>query len=683
MSLSANRVGIDPALMMQLIAEMKRMEGAWSGVDAQVQHALRAIGTSVSGPGLLKDIGFQIGQEVPALQRRLDLIVNTQKIGLDKGVVWADETLWVSNSPASGAAAAKSAADQLRRARKEAAANKGPVTLSRETLDLLERHQHDPYFAVALMKEIPPKELKALLGDLYGSVRNPMVKDGTGLKSSDLDRLLKSLSVILGTASRGAGGMKLPKTYTDELIATDGTVDAVDGRIVDKLLEYGTFEDAFLRDIANKVFDNARKPGSERAAIIGFSSGLAAALARNPRVAQDFFTDPARKPLAFLMRETYWSDRGAALGHAIEAATRTFRDHGQPPGTSRGYKSALIASWAVHYWADPKVQAALPGSRPSVGRILSAYMGDVHRVANGTHSEKPGVHPLPDTDSNLPGEQPHAARFDRDGLMQVMTWAAHDPQVFHTMVRGHGEYSLKALDARAATVMREIDAEFAAWQKNNPSATKAEQSEHRQELLETRMAGHPGAFFRAQVFSLSKSLSSMVTAGNQASINDADRKDERDKAFSDGLAGTLKLVIPVFGEAASAVFEFGEGIVSDKLEYTEGDKARGQAVSKVEQSRNFFKDVTANMMLRHGMFGESDAPGNNHPHMFKNSTKGSDEDFLEDGLIKPRSEMNDSEVAAYDDWLQNSEAAAVFNDVSASVDNGFGRPDPNQQGVKP
>ncbi|WP_052424149.1 hypothetical protein [Nonomuraea candida] len=149
----------------------------------------------MAGPGSLRDIGFQIAQEVPDLQRRLDLIVATQKIGLDKGVIWADETLWASYSPASGAAAAKSVADQLRKAGKDAASVDGRPPLSRQTLDLLENHQRDPYFAVAFAKEIPPKELKALLGDLYFSERRSLEDIWKKAPSSEVDRLAMALSV--------------------------------------------------------------------------------------------------------------------------------------------------------------------------------------------------------------------------------------------------------------------------------------------------------------------------------------------------------------------------------------------------------------------------------------------------------------------------------------------------------
>ncbi|MGW4412450.1 DUF6571 family protein [Nonomuraea sp. NPDC004702] len=257
MSPSANRIGIDPALMTQLIGEIKRLNQSWPDADARIGRALSSIGASMSGPGTLTDVASQIAREVSDLQRHLDLIVSTQKIGLDKGVVWADGTLWASNSSTSGAAAAKSVADQLRKAVKDALKARG--RLSKETLNLLEKHQHDPYFAVAFVKEVPPKELKALLTQLYLTHRgSPDNRWGKAASSSPvMEGVARALSVMSGTASRGVSDMKLRKSYIDELIAT---ADLPSDVVVDELLRFGTFDDGFLREVANKVFDNAKKP---------------------------------------------------------------------------------------------------------------------------------------------------------------------------------------------------------------------------------------------------------------------------------------------------------------------------------------------------------------------------------------------------------------------------------------
>ncbi|WP_433431947.1 hypothetical protein [Nonomuraea sp. CA-141351] len=655
--------------MTQLIGEIERLKQSWLEADAQIHSSLRQIGTSLSGPGLLRDIGFQIGEQVPGLQRRLDLIVSTQKIGLDKGVIWADETLWPSSSPASGATVAKSVADQLRQARKEAAIRGGEAALTRETLDLLEKHKHDPYFAVAFAKEMPPQELKALLKDLYA--KDPYSRDHSWKDSpaSATDRLAAALSVTLGTASRGVGDMKLPKSYADELITSDGT--AVDNDIVDKLLRYGTFDDAFLRDIANKVFDNAQKPPLEQQKIVGFGPGLAAALAKNAKVAQDFFTDPVRRPLGFLMRDNYWGEGSGELGRAIEAATTTFRDHGQPPGSSRGYKSALIASWAVRFWADPQVQARLPDTRQNAARIFSAYMSDVHRVANTGVSEPPGVTPLPDTDMNLPGKQPHGAMFDRDALKNAMTWTFKDTEALKTVIEGHGEYSIKVMDAQGAAIRRNIDTAFTEWQKSHPDATQAEQDAYRQHLLTQNMTSTPKQLFDAKIDTLSKTLSFVVDAGNLTSINEADQNDQRRKAFNDAIGRTIKLALTPAGDVVVASYEFLEANVSDHVKYTDGDAARSKGEKTLRKSQGLFTVLTANAMLRHGLFGDKTTPGSTHPHAFENYAKNSKGDFLVGGQIIPLDQMNSTQASAYDEWLKHSDASGVFNETAMSVWRGF------------
>ncbi len=670
MSPPPNQVGIDPSLMTQLIGEIKRLQQAWTAADAQLGRALSSIGTSMTGPGLLRDIGFRIAQEVPDLQRRLDLIVAIQKIGLDKGVIWADETLWASYSPASGAAAAKSVADQLRKAGKDAASVDGRLVLSRQTLDLLENHQRDPYFAVAFAKEVPPKELKALLGDLYFSERRSLEDIWKKAPSSEVDRLAMALSVTLGTASRGVGDMKLPKSYADELIARDG--DVASGRVVDQLLRYGSFDDAFLLDVANKVFDNASKPQAEQQDIVGFGPGLAAALANNARVAQDFFTDPVRKPLAFLMRENYWGSGSRELGRAIEAAATTFRDNGQPPDTSRGYKSALIASWAVHFWADPEAQAALPDTRQSAARVFTAYMSDVNRISRETE-EAPGVTPLQDTDPVLPGKQPYGALFGYETAKSAMTWAFKDTEALKTVMEGHGKYSAMVLDAQAAQIVKANEAIFDKWRSSHPDATKTEIEAQRQKILVDSMAGATGEDFKARVQDLGRSLKFVVDAGNLSEINAADARDKTREALKDAATSTLKLVLTPAGDWVVGGYEFVESNVGDKVKFEDGKKARDEAETTLFTSKNMFRDLTADALMRHRLFGGSTA--STHPHASENYAKNTPQDFIKDGDILPGSAMTSLQEYAYHEWLKFSPASGIFRDVGNAVEEGF-RPQP-------
>ncbi|MEU8251756.1 hypothetical protein [Nonomuraea sp. NPDC048916] len=653
--------------MNQLIGEIKRLGASWPELDGQISSALRSIGTSMSGPGLLRDVAFQIAEHVPDLQRRLDLIIATQKIGLDKGMVWADESLWVSKSPASGAAVAKSIADQLRQAWKERDFRDKATTT--KMLDLLEKHQRDPYFAVAFAKEMRPKELKALLADLSTLPGNPIRRSWNDPQPPALDRLVTTLSVTLGTASRGVSDMKLPKGYTDELIASQD--EPLTDFVVNRLLRYGIFDDAFLRDLTNKVYDNTQKPPGERQQMMGFGPGIAAALANNPRVAQDFFTDPARKPLAFLMQQNRWAGGNQELGRAIEAATTTYRDHGQPPGSSRGYKSALIASWAVHFWADPKAQRTLPDTRQSAARVFASYIGDVHRIADDEVKETMGVTLRPDTDPNIAGKQPYGAMFEGHSVKAAMTWAFDDDKAFKAVVEAHGEYSQKVLDAQAAQIEEAVRTDFSAWQEKHPNASDDEINAQGQKLLEDRMTGSSAQQFNARVFDLSNSLYLVADAGNIADITKADQSDKTNQAFKDAISRTLKLTLTPAGEWAAPTYEFIEAFANDKIKFDEGEKARREAANTVDLTQNMFRDITAGAMMRHGLFGDGSVPAITHPYAHENYAKGSPGDFIKDGEIIPRSDMTAVQEYAYIEWLKHSPASRVFHGTDLSFQAGF------------
>ncbi|MEU4232011.1 hypothetical protein AB0F17_47630 [Nonomuraea sp. NPDC026600] len=652
--------------MTQLINEIKRLHQSWPEADVQIDSALRAIGKSLSGPGLLKDIAFQVAERVPDLQRRLDLIVATQKIGLDKGTIWADESLWVSHTPEGGAAAAKAVADELRLARKNSPFLKEP--LSDKTLEALEKHQQDPYFAIALAKEMPPKELKELLAGLVHTQTGHRNGDQNNESLSGADRLLRTLSITLGTASRGVGDMKLPKDYVDQLIGSQGEAGA--GLMAGELLRHGTFDDAFLHDLVNKVYDNAHEESANRKEIIAFGPGVAAALANNPRVAQDFLTDQVRKPLAFLMQQHTWGGESQELGRAIVAATTTYRDHTQPPGSSRGYKSALIASWAIHFWSDKKTQWNLPQTQQSAARVLAAYISDVHRTPGGNTKETMGVTPLADPDMNLPGAQPYGALLEEQSTKKTLTWALSDPAALKTVVEGHGKYSLMVLEAQAAQIQEINRKALAAWHNSHPDATKAELSAQRQKILEDAMAGSAAKEFKAKVFNLSASLYLIANAGNIANINEADRRDAAHDAFKDAVISTLKLTLTPAGDWVAAGYEHLDTNFSDGIQFKEGKGARSDATTALATSEDLFKDLVANAMLRHGMFGDESTVGSKHPHAFKNYAKGSDGNFLRGEQIIPRSDMSATEDFAYRQW-QRDAASSIFDDIDRSVKDGF------------
>ncbi|MEV5560764.1 hypothetical protein AB0L44_44620 [Nonomuraea wenchangensis] len=433
---------------------------------------------------------------------------------------------------------------------------------------------------------------------------------------AELDKLSAALSTTLGTASRGAGPLKLPKGYVDQLLEHLDTPETAFA--LNKLLRTGRFDDTFLRELSTKVYDYERKqpPGSLYwrnmtpttqpandlpAAYKDPLAAVAAALAHNPRAAQDFLTDPQRKPLDYLMRERTWYEAtDSDLGHALEAATTTFRDHDLPPGQSRGYKSALIASWTLHFWTNPSVQSNLPNTRQSVGNILSSYISDLNRAAEDRVAHNPGVISR-DPDTNLKGTQPYGAILDRDGIKGVMHWAFADPAVLKTMVTAQGNYSIDVLNERAAEIAELDRADFEKWRKAHPQATVAEINAQRQKILEDRMTSSDGATFGQAIERLSRTLYVVTDAGNIANITKADQHDKVFGAFKEAITSVADLVPGPQGKIAGLLFDKAKSEVYGQFTGEQGAAARSQANTTIGQTIDMFTDITADAMMQHGL----------------------------------------------------------------------------------
>ncbi|MFC5829322.1 hypothetical protein [Nonomuraea insulae] len=673
------QVGINPTLMIQLINGMKRVSSTLPDIGFQLERSITSLGVQLWGPTQLHAIARQLSDQIPALQGRLDLILAAPDRNSGKGgLLWADESAWLSKSPAEGAASAKTLATKLR---DQIARH----SLDAKTVAEIERHKNDPYFALAFTKEIPPRELKSLIARAYGSGLSPSSRP-LQYDAATQDRLATMLSTILGTASRGVGRMRLATDYADRLV--ENVEDPQDAFAVKKLLQDGDFDHTFLLTVVTKLYDKDvahppdlslprdpwTMPGPRDAVPSDLSPmGTAlAALAHHPAVAQDFFTDPQRKPLAYLMRQHPWNGNADAdLGWAIEAAATEFRDHDLPSGGSRGYKSALIASWAVRFWSDPRVQANLPQSRAHLGKILAQYVGDVHRDTQAFSSELPGVAMSLDPDKNLRGEEPYGARFNGSDIKRAMTWAFKDNGVFDGVVAAHGLYSAKMLDELADMVAMEVRADFTVWRKSHPEATLQELDAMRQDILEERMSRSGGAAFARAASDLSMTTWVITDAANISDISAAKENDARFAAFKEmaeevvgstpGLQG--KFIGLMVDSARRTVF----GGVKSSLE----EQAREDADTALGMTKHMFADLTAATMMRHGLFGDASAAAKTHPYRHKDFAPGAVGHFLANGEIRPWAEMSADQRVAYDEWLRLNDTGRVFGRPDAAITSGF------------
>ncbi|MFG1706710.1 hypothetical protein ACFLIM_26325 [Nonomuraea sp. M3C6] len=672
-------MGINPTLMTQLINGMKRVSGTIPDVGLQVERALTSLGIRLWGPTQVHAIGRQMSDQIPSLQGRLDLILATPDRNSGKGgILWANESNWLSKSPAEGAASAKLLATKLRE-------QIGSHSLDPKTVAEIERHKNDPFFAVAFAQEIPPRELKSLIARLYGPGLPPSNRPDQRDVATQ-DRLATMLSTLLGTASRGVGRMKLADDYADQLV--DGIENPQDAFAVKRLLQDGEFDHTFLLTLVRKLYDKdvAHPPDPDRQRDPWTMPGpkdispgdlspmgtALVALAHHPAVAQDFFTDPQRTPLAYLMRQHPWNgDADADLGWAIQASSTEFRDHDLPPGNSRGYKSAMIASWALHFWSDAKVQANLPHSRAHLGKVLAQYTGDVHRAVQSFNAEVPGVVTDVDPDKNLRGAEPYGAMFDGKGIKKAMTWAFEDDNVFQTMAAAHGLYSAKILGEVASKVATEVRADFTAWRKSHPEATRQELDAMRQDILEERMSRSGGAEFARAARGLSRTTWVIADAANISAIEKAKANDARFAAFKEMTENVVGLAPGPQGKFVGLLVDKAKEAIFGKVKSSHENQARENADTAMEAAKNMFTDLTAAAMMRHGLFGDDSVPARTHPYHHKDFSPGSDGHFMVDGEIRPRAEMNADQLDDYVEWLGLNETGRVFGRPDDAIEIGF------------
>ncbi|MEV0383743.1 hypothetical protein [Nonomuraea sp. NPDC050643] len=665
--------------MTQLINGMKRVSGTLPDVALQVERSLTSLGIRLWSPTHVHVIGRQMSDQIPALQGRLDLILAAPDRESDKGgVLWASESAWLSKSPAEGAATAKALATRLR---DQIAGH----ALDTETVAAIELHKNDPYFALAFAMEVPPRELKALIARAYGSDLPPSNRPVQHDVRTQ-DRLATMLSTLLGTASRGVGRMQLADDYTDQLV--DGIENPQDAFAVKRLLQDGEFDHTFLLTLVRKLYDKDMAhppdlslprdiwsiPGPKDTSPGDLSPmGTAlTALAHHPAVAQDFFTDPQRRPLAYLMRRHHWdSDADTDLGWAIEAASTEFRDHDLPPGGSRGYKSALIASWALHFWSDPKVRTNLPHTRHHLGTILAQYPGDVHRDTQSFTDKVPGAVTDKDPDKNVQGTEPYGAKFNANEIHSVMMWAFEDEDAFETMAAAHGLYAAKMLDELATRIATEVRTEYATWRKSHPAATQREINAKRQDILEQRMNQSGGQEFARAARSLSMTTWIITDAANAAAIQDAKARDARFAAFKDMAERVAGLAPGPQGKFVGLLIDKAKGTVFGQLRSSHEDRARKDADTAQGVAKHMFTDLTAATMMRHGLFGGKSASPKTHPYSHEDYSPGSKGHFMSEGSIKPWADMNSDERDAYEEWLKLNEVGRVFNGPDGAISLGF------------
>ncbi|GAT65365.1 hypothetical protein PS9374_00998 [Planomonospora sphaerica] len=636
--------GIDPAAMDDFERGLGRAEDALGRGEPRVRAALEKLDLDTSALGALREARSWIGSSRPDLRRRSEAIRSERtewgSSGLPGGLAAFDESRYgkASRDPDVYAATVKLAE----------AAEKGEIDT--KTVAELEKRTGDSTFTTALLTSLGATTFRSLLmGTAKGSEKQAK-------------RLETALGKAMGTASP-----RLGKSWIDELTAPLSSSPAGQQgqhwkyEAITRALRHGTFSTAFLVTLARKI-DAWDRTSDSMGTYSKVMVPLMETLARHPEAAQDFFAGDPTAMKHHLTNPSKMSDDGVALGKALEAAMLRFRDHsGTPDKPSRGYWSAMLASQFIHIEAERIKNGHPPDSavKPTfTGLVLSEYIRDVNRSAQTVaQSSVPAVQGA--DNPSAPGQDPWGAQFNREELRRVMKEAFKDSEAFALVTSAQTAFSGWLLDHAAA--------EMAVGRGDGALLTNA------------RRIGAG--------FGLITDTAELLNIEEGKELDEAQKRNMKVllAAVNTGLAFPQTGAWPIL----SGVTGSWTGLLEDIVKGDAESNAREAANTTVDRTRNLVHDLTAQAMLKHGLFGPAEPAASTHPWAsLEDMRKGDDprrnpNNFLKDDgrALMSREEMIDETAAndidkdrrfeAYQRWLYEGPSGRPWREVEDRLDQGF------------
>jgi len=316
--------------------------------------------------------------------------------------------------------------------------------------DLLDQYKDDPDVMKGMFDEMGPQgvvdfpiQLKNFL-DAYQRTGAPNEEDRfwsdgkpMALHIAEMQqRFMESFGTGFGNYTRTPG--------FDEKNYSKGIVDAAKQRTgqgwgLSQVLRYGDYDSAFLVDVGAGLYDiekgavgpvwGNQLDGQVQNWSLGNEGknpyydpfvGLFEAMGRNPEASLDFFNPENDSKTAldrskYFIQDRVWRDGFNALGEALDGASTAFHKAGDPDAE----RAAWVAAATVHFLGDREGDPAIGDEgKDSFAHLLSSYIADVDRVANGTTGSFGVFH----GDVNSPWEagRPPGADFELDKLKDVL-----------------------------------------------------------------------------------------------------------------------------------------------------------------------------------------------------------------------------------------------------------------------
>ncbi|MEV0378594.1 DUF6571 family protein [Nonomuraea sp. NPDC050643] len=628
--------GIDPTAMAAFESALARAETTLGGHEARVRRLLQHLGLDTSGLLALHRTRHWLTAKRPELRRRNETI---QAVRTEWGatpetngaLVAFDENLYnrASDNPEAYAAAVRLME---------------PGDPDDRALAALERHIGDPAFDTLLMHALGAANLRTVL---TRAAENDTTENR---------RLLTALGKALGTAS--------PHLDATWRAAFTGDLSRDRGYGISLALSHGTFDAAFLVEVARRIDAEDRRPPAEGGRVfVNYHRdplvGVMMALSRHPEAAQDFLAGDPGALKRFMTERTTLDHQ--VFGKVLEAATLHFRDReGTPEQPSRGYSSARLAAQFMQLEAQ-----RLREGRPTVpfvpsrttGLILAHYIADVSRAAFQENTDASLVYGQ--DRPSVPGRDPWGAKFNVNDLRLVMI------ELFGKDAKSFGAV-LAAQTSWANILVNEGADQMVGGKGEAALMTSAQEV---------------GAGF------------GLLT--DAASIGTLKEGAERDEAQERNMKTFMAVINTSLAIPQAGAWPIGAGVVgawtgliedSAKTDLNK-NKAAFEANTSVAKAGFMVNQLVIQAMLRREMFGESDPPARTHPWSSLDGLKAGEDprespnNFLHDDgktlmtldEMAPENAEYQPRIDAYRRWHEEGFAGGSWKAIKERLDEGFGR----------
>lgn len=369
------------------------------------------------------------------------------------------------------------------------------------------------------------------------------------------------------------------------------------------LMHYGTYPSSFLNEVGQGVIDfEKHNPNawSDRPWGQGFQlnlmnahgdagydpmAGMMAGMSNNKQAAEQFF-DPAHNDhVQYLLKDRPWD---------ADAPSNTYPGDGHEPGGKQllGDALATAATGGTHSPVDASIMSKTAevltqpnvditdNMKPSLGKMLGAYIGDVNYVYDNGTDTNPSGHGTW-TDPTFPKSDDAHALFDKDKLDGLINTVSQNPDAMVSMTNAEKVYSTFQFQADAQT----------KYDQHN-------------------LIGEHGSTAASVLGKITANYTSALEQHNDAVVQAYNDRINATGGIADFVLGKVVGKIPVVGDLAA---QGAQTLIDNAVANAQQDSStvnRQQLLKQYQSGRHQIGDIAFQAMWNNQLWPKGDRPPN-------------------------------------------------------------------------